>query len=114
MPNSSKKRERETGELVEEFHDEDRYKGREEEVAARIVNKQRAQQSETKAARAKDKAGTSPDENLPIERYDHLTVDEVTGKLDDLSDDEVRQIEKYEKQHRNRVTLLENIERRLK
>ena len=114
MPKSNAKREREYDELVEEFHDEDRYQGREEEVAARIVNKQRAQQSETKAARAKDQAGTSPDENLPIERYDHLTVDEISNKLDDLSDDEVKQIERYEKQYRNRVTLLENIERRLK
>ncbi len=114
MPNNSQKRERETDELVKEFHDENRYQGREEEVAARIVNKQRAQQSEAKAARAQDKAGTSPDENLPIERYDHLTVDEISGKLDDLNDDEIKRIEKYEKQHRNRVTLLENIERRLK
>ena len=114
MPNNSEKRERETDELVEEFHDENRYQGREEEVAARIVNKQRAQQSETKPARAQDQAGTSPDENLPVERYDHLTVDEISGKLDDLSDDKIKRIEKYEKQHRNRKTLLENIERRLK
>jgi hypothetical protein len=42
------KREREYNKLKEEFHHEGRYKGREEEVAARIVNKQRAEHGETK------------------------------------------------------------------
>ena len=115
MPKNSQtsKRERETDELVEAFHDEHRYAGREAEVAARIVNRQRAQHSETKAARAKDKAGTSPDQNLPIERYDHLTVKQITAKLEGLSAEEVDRIETYEKKHHNRVTLLQNIERRL-
>jgi hypothetical protein len=44
------KREREYNELKEKFHEEGRYEGREEEVAARIVNKQRAQKGETKQA----------------------------------------------------------------
>lgn len=47
---SSPKREREYRELKEEFEDEGRYAGREEEVAARIVNKQRAERGETKDA----------------------------------------------------------------
>ena len=41
-------REHEYDELKEEFEDEDRYPGREEEVAARIVNKQRREAGETK------------------------------------------------------------------
>ena len=45
---ASPKREREYNELKEKFHEEGRYKGREEEVAARIVNKQRAEKGETK------------------------------------------------------------------
>ena len=110
---SNAKRERETDELVEEFHGEGRYQGREEEVAGRIVNTQRVQQSETKAEKAKNKAGTSPDEDLPSERYDHLTVDQVVGKPDDLRDGEIRQIEKYEQRHRNRKTLRQNFERHL-
>ena len=112
MPNNSNaKRERQYDELVEEFHDENRYKGREEEVAARIVNKQRAQQSETLEEKAKDKSGQSPDRDLPIKSYDHLTVDEIVAKLDDLSSKEIEQIESYEKKHRDRVTLVEAIER---
>lgn len=44
----SEKREREYRELETKFKKEGRYRGREEEVAARIVNKQRAEHGETK------------------------------------------------------------------
>lgn len=50
---ASPKREREYQELKEEFKEEHRYPGREEEVAARIVNKQRRQKGETKAQKAR-------------------------------------------------------------
>ena len=43
---ASPKREKEYKELVSEFKDEHRYEGREEEVASRIVNKQRAESGE--------------------------------------------------------------------
>ena len=49
---SSPRREREYNELVSEFKKEGRYRGRQKEVAARIVNKQRAQKGETKSARS--------------------------------------------------------------
>jgi hypothetical protein len=45
---ASPKREREYKELENKFEKEHRYPGREKEVAARIVNKQRAQHGETK------------------------------------------------------------------
>ena len=45
---ASPKREREYNELKGEFKKEHRYPGREEEVASRIVNKQRAEHGETK------------------------------------------------------------------
>jgi hypothetical protein len=45
---ASPKREREYKKLETEFKKEHRYPGREEEVASRIVNKQRAQHGETK------------------------------------------------------------------
>lgn len=44
----SPKREREYKELVKKFHESHRYPDREEEVAARIVNKQRKAHGETK------------------------------------------------------------------
>src|SRR5438270_8031697 len=49
---ANKRREREYGEIVHEFQKEGRYGGRQKEVAARIVNKQRAKAGETKSARA--------------------------------------------------------------
>ena len=49
---ASPKREHEYKELEHKFEEEGRYKGREEEVAARIVNKQRAEAGETKDAKS--------------------------------------------------------------
>ena len=46
---ASPKREREYKKIARKMKKEGRYKGREEEVAARIVNKQRSEQGETKA-----------------------------------------------------------------
>jgi hypothetical protein len=57
---ASPKREREYKELKQEFKKEGRYKGREEEVASRIVNKQRAQAGETKSSGSKSSASKSP------------------------------------------------------
>jgi hypothetical protein len=45
---ASPKREREYKKLERKFKEEGRYSGREDEVAARIVNKQRAAAGETK------------------------------------------------------------------
>jgi len=50
---SSPKREKEFKEIKNKSKKEGRYKGREEEVAARIVNKQRAQKGEAKSAKQK-------------------------------------------------------------
>ncbi len=49
---SSPKREREYKEIVRKSKKEGRYKGREKQVAARIVNKQRAKSGETKSRRS--------------------------------------------------------------
>lgn len=51
---SSPKREREYEALKQAFKHDHRYPGREEEVAARIVNKQRKAAGETKAPPSKD------------------------------------------------------------
>lgn len=107
---ASAKREKEYRELKHEFKQEGRYKGREEEVAARIVNKQRSRFGETKAEKRKDREGKSPDRNLPIKNYQHKTIDQVERAIGNLSRSDLRQIEQYEKQHKNRKTLLEAIQ----
>ena len=108
---ASKEREGEYEELVDDFKEEGRYTGREEEVASRIVNKQRAEYGETQEAREKDRKGQSPDRDLPIADYDRLTVDEVTARLEDLSRQEVEKVRQYERSHKDRKTLLEALDR---
>lgn len=107
------KREREYEELKQRFQKEHRYPGREEEVAARIVNKQRREYGETKGERQKDRDGESPDRNLPIKDYQHLTVGQVKSKLEGCSKMQIRQVRDYEKEHKNRKTLLRDLEGRL-
>jgi hypothetical protein len=108
---ASPKREREYRKLKREFKTSGRYKGREEEVASRIVNKQRAQFGETKAEKEKDRRGQSPDRNLPVSNYQRLTASQVKSKLGLLEKGELRQIERYEKAHKNRKTVLQEIEK---
>jgi hypothetical protein len=110
---ASAKREKEYRELEREFKKEGRYKGREEEVAARIVNKQRSQFGETKSEKRKDRQGKSPDRNLPIKNYQHKTTDQVERDISKLSRSDLHKIERYEKQHKNRKTLLEAIHDRM-
>src|SRR5262245_20833183 len=115
MPSdASPEREKEYEELKERFEEEGRYPGREEEVAARIVNKQRSEFGETREALEQEARGQSPDRDLPIEGYQHLTVAEVVGRLDALSPEQVEQVRQYEQAHRNRKTLLRQLERRLR
>lgn len=107
------KREREYKKLERKFEQEHRYPGREKEVAARIVNKQRAQYGETKEERKKDKEGKSPDRGLPIKNYQQLTVAEIDDKLGELSAKELKAIRDYEVVHKNRKGVLSSIHHRL-
>jgi hypothetical protein len=109
---ASKKREKEYEQLQEEFQESGRYKGREKEVASRIVNKQRAQFGETKGAKDEDRKGESPDRDMPIKDYDHLTVDQVLKKIVSLSSKDVQRIKAYEQKHKKRKSLLEKIDRK--
>jgi hypothetical protein len=51
---------------------------------------------------------------LKIEDYDELTVAEVSKKLDDLSAEELRKVREYEKQNKDRETLVEQIDRKIR
>lgn len=110
---ASAKREGEFKKLEQRFKKEGRYRGREEEVAARIVNKQRTSYGETQAEREKDKQGKSPDRGLPLEDFQTLTVGQIEPRLERLSNAEIRKIRSYEVKHKNRKTLLQILDRRL-
>eukprot|EP01034_Spumella_vulgaris_P038209 gene38209-47173_t len=106
---ASPKREREYNQLEEKFEKEGRYKGREEEVAARIVNKQRKESGETR-----EQKGKEADAGLPIKNYQQLTVTEIRSRLDELTAAQVRKIRSFETAHKNRKGVLQALERRSK
>jgi hypothetical protein len=43
-----------------------------------------------------------------------LTVDEISEKLDGLSTEQLKQVREYEKHNKNRETLIEQIERKIR
>jgi hypothetical protein len=114
MPSgASPEREREYEELRDEFIEEGRYPGRADEVAARIVNKQRGEFGETQAARQEEQHGESPDRDLPVPGYQHLTVAELTRRLKELGLGAIERLRDFERSHRNRKTLMAQYNRAL-
>lgn len=108
---ASPRREAEYKKLEHRFKQEGRYKGREEEVAARIVNKQRSQYGETREEKRKDREGRSPDRGLPIRDYENLTISQIRHHLDGLSRKDVEKIRSFETGHKNRKGLLALLDR---
>ena len=51
---------------------------------------------------------------VPIRDYDNLNVGEIVEQLDNLSAEELQAVRAYEQQNKDRDTLLEQIERRMK
>lgn len=46
--------------------------------------------------------------------YDEMNVGDIAKKLDGLSEDELKKVREYEKRHKNRDTLVEQIDRKIK
>jgi ATP-dependent Clp protease ATP-binding subunit ClpA len=51
---------------------------------------------------------------FPIEGYDELTVEEVSSRLGGLSAEELRVVRDYEERNKNRDTLLEQLDRKIR
>ncbi len=51
---------------------------------------------------------------LQTEDYNELTVAEISNKLDDLSVEDLKKVREYEKRNKNRETLIEQFDRKLK
>ncbi|KAB8066720.1 hypothetical protein [Janthinobacterium violaceinigrum] len=105
------RREREFRKLEQQFRQDGRYRGREEEVATRIVNRQRAQAGETREApkrkMARSVASDAPASDLPIASYQHLTVAQIRERLDGLSAAQRQRLRAYEAAHKKRKGLLQ-------
>src|SRR4029450_11416369 len=55
-----------------------------------------------------------PSPRFPIEGYDELTVEEVSGRLSGLSEDELRMVRDYEERNKRRDTLLEQLDSKIR
>lgn len=51
---------------------------------------------------------------LPIPTYDALTVDDINGRLEKLSQDDLKTIKRYESETKNRVSVIERVDSLLK
>jgi len=51
---------------------------------------------------------------LETANYDELSVDEISGRLDGLSAEQLRKVRKFEKKNKNRETLIEQIDRKIR
>ena len=51
---------------------------------------------------------------FPIEDYDDLSVDEASGHLGDLSAEELRVVHDYEERNKNRDTILQQLDHRIR
>jgi hypothetical protein len=58
--------------------------------------------------------GRSDVSGLPIDEYDSLTVSQVTQRLKELSLEEVEQLRAYEAEHRNRRSVMQRFETRIR
>jgi hypothetical protein len=54
------------------------------------------------------------DAQFPIEGYDGLTVEEVNEHLGSLSAEDLREVRDYEERNKNRETILEQLDRRIR
>jgi hypothetical protein len=53
-------------------------------------------------------------DTFPIENYDDLNVGQVTKAIDSLNAEQIRRVREYEKNNKNRETLIEQFDRKLK
>ena len=51
---------------------------------------------------------------FPVEGYDQLNADEVSGRISGLSVEELRMVRDYEERNKKRETVLERLDRRIR
>lgn len=73
-----------------------------------------AEQADEFARQASAQVAGNGNGELPIRNFDSLSVSEASQKLNGLSEDELKRVRAYEKQHKNRDSLVEQIDRKLK
>jgi hypothetical protein len=59
-------------------------------------------------------ANASANGGFPIAGYDEMNVEEVSARLEGLSEDQLKRVREHEKRNKNRDTLIEQIDRKIK
>jgi len=59
-------------------------------------------------------ANASANGGFPIAGYDEMNVEEVSARLEGLSEDQFKRVREHEKRNKNRDTLIEQIDRKIK
>jgi hypothetical protein len=73
-----------------------------------------ARSTERRKARSrKKKEGKSPDKNLPLDHYRHLTIGQLKPELKSLSKSDLKKVKQYEEKHKSRNGALEAIQSEL-
>ena len=55
------------------------------------------------------KGAVASEGDLAIARYDSLTVEEINGRLPELSQIDLAKVDSYERRHQNRTTILDRV-----
>ena len=59
-------------------------------------------------------ANASANGGFPIGGYDEMNVEEISARLEGLSEDQIKRVREHEKRNKNRDTLIEQIDRKIK
>ena len=58
--------------------------------------------------------GASEEATFPIPGYDEMNVQEISERLDPLTEDQIRQLKDHERENHNRKTLIERYDAKLR
>ena len=58
-------------------------------------------------------SASQAEDGLPLEDYDSLNVNQITGKMKELSVEEIRRLRDYEVRNKNRRTLMSRFNQRI-
>jgi uncharacterized membrane-anchored protein YhcB (DUF1043 family) len=73
-----------------------------------------AEQADQMARQAASQASNdNGNGELPIQNYDSLSVSEASQRLEGLSEEQLKKVRSYEKQNKNRATVVDQIDRKI-
>ncbi len=75
---------------------------------------QAVQETAEQTEQAARQAATNGNGSFPIRNYDNLSVNEASQRLDGLTNEQLQKVRSYEKQNKDRSSLVDEIDRKIK